>query len=126
MVGWLVGWLDGWSDGWTVDWNGGALRFIESGQSVKRAYARVDSGISRRRGTESSDVRAAPCSSSSPFDYRLSLSRGFETEFNLTNLNRYGYGYFCKRYIASLDGRNFRGNLVDRRSVGIPVGKILR
>lgn len=72
-----------------------------------------------RRGTESSNVRAAPCSSSSPFDYRLSLSRGFETEFNLTNLNRY-------EYIASLDGRNFRGNLVDRRSVGIPVGKILR
>lgn len=42
MVGWLVGWLDGWSDGWTVDCNGGALRFIESGQSVKRAYARVE------------------------------------------------------------------------------------
>lgn len=52
-----------------------------------------------RRGTESSDVRAAPCSSSFPFDYRLSLSRGFETEFNLTNLNRYGYGYFCIRYM---------------------------
>lgn len=40
MAGWMVGRMVG-------RLTATVLRFIESGQSVKRAYARVDSGISR-------------------------------------------------------------------------------